>query len=852
MKKLICILVLACACAAQGAILAVPGGAVTTTSTVGGVTVVTPVANATVTWCTYQGSGIPCSPAATVYANQALTGSPTTNVGTTNAQGVPLYDGQQNIYAAAGTYIGTETGSGITSTTFVETISPQCVAGEAACTAKITAVDIVSLTSASPAITPTSIEKIQASDQFQWSSQSSSSISPGSLGAVTPAWGAVAPGIMVGAVSIASSSSTSATITRVSGDHWNPNWSAGMPVNIDGTLTTLSSCSSATSCTLAANAPRTSSYSWVVVGYPTPVYISGGTGTAESVDVLGIGASECGNGSALTICFWAANSHSGSYTLQSATDGAQEAVNAVENVGGGRVLMPAGSETWYAPVVVASNNVTLAGANQFSPHISTPATMAAYSGAATGIITALNVNDVGLQDFWISGPSAGGGYYDIALFCTTGVGGCGHDTLERINVDGANGTANDANGVSQNAAGIVLQGIDQAALRSVYGEFDKDGLQLAYNNGGAGIDITGGDFSFDTNGIEEITNSLAGVNIGGNHFYGNTGAGVLIDGQAGGSVAGNYFEASDPDILLVGSSAGLSIAGNELSQLNTSASTCIICGTAALNSGLHITGNSLEVNKPAGGSIDETALIDLKASGSVFDGNTATSSTTMTVAVALQLESGSILNRAGQITNVNPAQLTITTPINDLDSGYAGFGPYLSTVNATPMTFAGSGGLRITAEASSSDQFASFQESGGIASLCWSGHTCPLNFALSGTPAAYGATGHYTQAVPTPTAGHFAEWASADTLEDGGVAATAGQLAGAGSLTTTAASSDNVAIAWPDGGTRTPGHCVLSATNSSAAANIASTYISAKGSNQATVTHTATASMTYDVTCTVN
>jgi hypothetical protein len=46
------------------------------------------------------------------------------------------------------------------------------------------------------------------------------------------------------------------------------------------------------------------------------------------------------------------------------------------------------------------------------------------------------------------------------------------------------------------------------------------------------------------------------------------------------------------------------------------------------------------------------------------------------------------------------------------------------------------------------------------------------------------------------------------------------------------------------------GHCQLTATNASAATNLATTYISAKTSNQITVAHAATAAMTYDVVCT--
>jgi hypothetical protein len=67
-------------------------------------------------------------------------------------------------------------------------------------------------------------------------------------------------------------------------------------------------------------------------------------------------------------------------------------------------------------------------------------------------------------------------------------------------------------------------------------------------------------------------------------------------------------------------------------------------------------------------------------------------------------------------------------------------------------------------------------------------------------------------------------------------------------LTTTAATSDNVSIT----GATSSSFCLLTPTNSSAATNIATTYISAKTTNQITVTHTATASMTYDIGCTGN
>ena len=67
-------------------------------------------------------------------------------------------------------------------------------------------------------------------------------------------------------------------------------------------------------------------------------------------------------------------------------------------------------------------------------------------------------------------------------------------------------------------------------------------------------------------------------------------------------------------------------------------------------------------------------------------------------------------------------------------------------------------------------------------------------------------------------------------------------------LTTTAATSDNLTVT----GVTSSGRCWLEPTNSSAATNLATTYVSAKTTNQITVTHTATSGMTYDVGCTAN
>lgn len=68
------------------------------------------------------------------------------------------------------------------------------------------------------------------------------------------------------------------------------------------------------------------------------------------------------------------------------------------------------------------------------------------------------------------------------------------------------------------------------------------------------------------------------------------------------------------------------------------------------------------------------------------------------------------------------------------------------------------------------------------------------------------------------------------------------------SLTTSATTSDNVPVI----GMTSSGHCTLSATNAGAATHITSSYISAKKTNQITVTHAKRSGMTYDIVCTPN
>lgn len=89
------------------------------------------------------------------------------------------------------------------------------------------------------------------------------------------------------------------------------------------------------------------------------LYISGGTGTAEAALIIG-GSAVAGQPSG-TVIVTCANTHSGSWTIRSATAGMQEAIQAAGN-GNVSVVIPSSvTLNTYAPVYVAGNEVSIIG-----------------------------------------------------------------------------------------------------------------------------------------------------------------------------------------------------------------------------------------------------------------------------------------------------------------------------------------------------------------------------------------------------------------------------------------------------------------------------------------------------------
>lgn len=147
------------------------------------------------------------------------------------------------------------------------------------------------------------------------------------------------------------------------------------------------------------------------------LYLSGGSGAAEAVTLANVGAA-CPSGSTNSVCFTPANSHSGAWTLQSATAGLQEAVNRAGP--GGWVIDDQPTSTLHAPLVLAAT-IRLTG---FSQQDSTSAsTQIVQVSANTDVIqvgtAATLAQDVVIENLMAVGVSGAGADTGVAFHCVS-------------------------------------------------------------------------------------------------------------------------------------------------------------------------------------------------------------------------------------------------------------------------------------------------------------------------------------------------------------------------------------------------------------------------------------------------
>jgi hypothetical protein len=175
------------------------------------------------------------------------------------------------------------------------------------------------------------------------------------------------------------------------------------------------------------------------------LYVSGGTGTAEACLVTG-GSGTSGQPSG-TIIVNCANTHSGAWTIQTATCGIQEAMQTVNTAGGGQVAAPVGVCLQYAAVRIFSNS-TLMGAGR------------------GGTILRIAPNALVAGNVWLLN-SAHPGIYAQVIFDTVS-----HATVRSLTVDmnGANQGAIASYGIeSGDSSYITINDVEVLSNTSVGG-----------------------------------------------------------------------------------------------------------------------------------------------------------------------------------------------------------------------------------------------------------------------------------------------------------------------------------------------------------------------------------------------
>jgi hypothetical protein len=180
--------------------------------------------------------------------------------------------------------------------------------------------------------------------------------------------------------------------------------------------------------TLAGGIAATITPAWtrpagVVAG--DSVYISGGSGAAEVVDLSNVGTG-CPAGTAASVCFTPAGSHSGAWTLASATDGLQEAVNRAG--AGGWVIDDLPTATLWAPLVLA-RTVRLSGFSAFDGGVGTTIEQLSPNTDTIQIGTsAATANDVFIEHLMALGVRGDGSDSGVAFHCLN----CVHLKLEDV------------------------------------------------------------------------------------------------------------------------------------------------------------------------------------------------------------------------------------------------------------------------------------------------------------------------------------------------------------------------------------------------------------------------------------
>jgi hypothetical protein len=232
-------------------------------------------------------------------------------------------------------------------------------------------------------------------------------------------------------------------------------------LNVSGVL----SSSGAGKVLTFTSAPKGIAYS---ASYPTYVYISGGTGTAEAALITATTCLPAG-GTACTVTVTTANTHSGAWTTQSASGGIKEA--SIATGGKGVINLPSGDLNIRAPLILPTTQTLFGHGGATTALAGTNTTLVCAAAAspclviADGAGTATN-QGVGIhRGYSLLGPGSGYGLWiggdPSSVFAPTAWTGS-YVRFENINVTGFAEAAYHRKGNFVDYSGVVLTGTTSA------------------------------------------------------------------------------------------------------------------------------------------------------------------------------------------------------------------------------------------------------------------------------------------------------------------------------------------------------------------------------------------------------
>lgn len=332
------------------------------------------------------------------------------------------------------------------------------------------------------------------------------------------------------------------------------------------------------------------------------IYISGGVGTAETVAITG--GTCAGNGAAGTLSFTTSNTHTGSYTIASATGGLREAILNLGN--GAAIFVPSNTTVLVTSnIVVDKTNVRVRGSGWSSV---VKARDAANLNSMFYVPSSIGAGMI-LSEFTIDGNRANTGTSLLfgCLVCLglNGTGGANDIQLRRMQI------------MQSSLFGVSISDMNQNI--SISGSYiHSNGGGAGSSDGGIGVIVSGAAPNAGTIGITLQDNfisnnypTLTSATFGGGVFFAYTAYFTVVGNQFlnnynnGGQLAGSGFGLMTGNIInRTGSKSGTDFT----SGIETAAAGAVIADNIILghstSAGIVLQGN------PAGpgglGSADTT------------------------------------------------------------------------------------------------------------------------------------------------------------------------------------------------------------------------------------------------------